>query len=274
MKAVIAVIRPLACLGAAVVVVIGARLAGGEEHVGLVAAAALSAFLIVAACNTVNDIIDVTADLTNRPDRPIPSGRLPRRRALVVACLAGVAGLIVAASIRPAAGLLATAFLTAGVLYSLGSRRMPMMGQLWVAALFGAAAWWGGFVMGAVPAIVWWAGLIVACFLLPRELLKTAADAAGDSIAGKQTIAVHRGRQVALRAMVATEVLFAAISLVPFVLEHGDVRYLAVMWAGAVLPLVTVTIWLWRKVDDRIRRAEDMTAVIWVTGLSALLLLK
>jgi hypothetical protein len=50
----------------------------------------------------------------------------------------------------------------------------------------------------------------------------------------------------------------------------GGVVYLAGIWAGAVLPLIAVTVWLWPRADARVRRAEAMTQLMWVSGLAAL----
>lgn len=267
------IIRPIVCLGAATVVALGCHLSGVPGQFGHAIAAVLTAFLTVAACNTFNDLVDEAADRTNRPTRPLSSGRLSRHGAITVAGIAALGGLATAVSIRPQAAMVALAFLVAGLSYSLVLKRVPLIGHLWVAGLFGAGALWGAWVMGSVPKTVWWAALIVTLFLLPRELLKAVADLPGDIVAGVKTAAVRWGSHKTLRAMVVAEVVFAVGSLVPLLFGVGGAAYVTAMWTGAVLPLLVVTAWLWRKVDARLRTAENITAFIWVSGLASLWLL-
>jgi 4-hydroxybenzoate polyprenyltransferase len=267
---VLEIVRPAACLGATAVSALGSHLSGVPGVNGDNFAAALTVLFIVAACNTVNDIMDLSADRVNRPDRPLPSGRISVRQARTVAVVAASAGLASATALGPNAVLVAGGFLLAGILYSVFLKRVALIGHVWTAAVFGATAVWGAWTSTATPSVVWMAALLVTLFLLPRELLKSMGDVPGDILAGTGTAAVRWGRPATLRAVAVSEGLFAGTTVVPLLVGIGGVAYLAGIWAGAVLPLIAVTIWLWPRVDARVRRAEALTQLMWVSGLAAL----
>lgn len=266
----IQITRPTACLGAAACVMLGSHLASTHPPWSRTLAAASAAFLTVAACNTVNDLTDIDADRRNRPFRPLPSGRLQRQGAAAVAACSAVAALAVAATMGMTAAILTITLLTAGVAYSLLVKRITILGHLWVAGLFGACVVWGGWSAGHTSPEVWIAGLIVALFILPREILKAIHDLYGDRAAGIRTAPARWGRNTALRLMAVAVALFGAVTLVPFVLALGGIDYVLAVWLGNVVPLFAITVWVWRGSETRIGQAENLTTILWATGLGAL----
>ena len=97
--------------GAALAAAAGAPLA----PVGT-AAACVASLLLYAAGTTLNDWADAERDARERPERPIPSGRVPRRRALALGLSLVVAGVAVAAVGAGPAGGAAAALVAAAVL--------------------------------------------------------------------------------------------------------------------------------------------------------------
>ncbi len=261
--------RPQACIGAAAVSVLGSHLSGGPPGEA-VAVAALAAFLIVAACNIVNDIVDLPVDRFNRPERPLPSGRVRVRTALVAAAVVALAGLATTLRLGAPATIAAAGFLVAGIAYSLLVRRVGLLGHLWVGVMFGATAIWGGWTSAGTPRPVWAAGVLVTLFLVPRELLKSLGDVRGDTVAGWRTAAVVWGTEATMWATTAAVVVFAAATLMPPLGGIGGVPYLVWMWVGAVVPLAAIMVWLWPDIDHRLRRSEFLTGLMWFPGLAAL----
>jgi len=262
--------RPQACIAAAAVSLLGSHLSGAPILGWEVAAAALAALLIVAACNIVNDIVDLPVDRFNRPDRPLPSGRVQLRTAVVAAAVVALAGLAATLRLGAAATLAAAGFLVAGLAYSVLVRRVNLLGHLWVGIMFGATAVWGGWTSAGTPSPVWAAGVLVALFLVPRELLKSLGDVRGDTVAGWRTAAVVWGTETTMWATTVAVVVFAGATLMPPLGGIGGMPYLILMWVGAVVPLAAITVWLWPDIDQRLRRSEFVTALMWLPGLAAL----
>ncbi len=73
-----------------------------------------------------NDLADVEHDRRHRPERPIPSGRITRRGALVFILGCFALGLIACFLAAPAAGLASLGLLTAIVLYDLLHHRLAI----------------------------------------------------------------------------------------------------------------------------------------------------
>src|SRR5262245_44879594 len=90
------------------VIAAGGVLAGGWIGQGRIAVptallrAALSGAALGAAGNALNDLLDLEADRQNRPDRPVPAGRVARQTvvSVVVAGAAIGLGLAVLVSLR------------------------------------------------------------------------------------------------------------------------------------------------------------------------------
>jgi 4-hydroxybenzoate polyprenyltransferase len=114
------------------------------------------------------------------------------------------------------------------------------------------------------------AAVLVALFLLPRELLKSLGDDRGDRVSGWRTAAVVWGRRTTLVAITLTSMLFAAGTLTPMLVGMGSGIYFAGIWLGTTLPLLGVVTALWRRPNLELRRAEFLTGLMWLPGLAAL----
>ena len=79
--------RPLNGLLAFVSVWIGAYMSGGSISIQATFLVATAAVLALSAGNSLNDYCDVEIDRINKPERPIPSGRISRRQALLFSIL-------------------------------------------------------------------------------------------------------------------------------------------------------------------------------------------
>ncbi|MBT3191732.1 MAG: UbiA family prenyltransferase [Verrucomicrobia bacterium] len=86
------------------------------------------ALLLYAAGLIWNDCADYTEDCRERPQRPLPSGRISRRQAAAVGAGLAVAGVGLAWLLGIHAGIVATALLLLVVAYNFGSRRIRLLG--------------------------------------------------------------------------------------------------------------------------------------------------
>ena len=145
--------------------------------------------LITAAGNAINDYFDRDIDRINRPDRPIPSGRVSPATALVLSGLLFVTGILACIP----AGTLCLAIALANslllVLYAARLKRVPLAGNLLVAYLSGSLFLFGGALAGTegaartLPLF-----LITFLAMMAREILKGAEDLEGDRAFGAVTI--------------------------------------------------------------------------------------
>lgn len=98
---------------------VGGSLAGSFQWIGLV----LGSMAIYAGGIALNDVFDVEIDRVERPQRPIPSGRVPYQTALWLAiCLLTLGWVSVSLTREPRSILVATLLITAVVAYDWGLR--------------------------------------------------------------------------------------------------------------------------------------------------------
>lgn len=274
--AVLRLVRPLNLLILAVAVGLGGWLAGGvgvwqDGHAARVLRAALSAVLLGAAANALNDVVDVEVDRVNRPGRPLPSGLVSGAVARGIAVGAAAGGLVLAATLS--AGHFALALGAAGlmVLYEVRLKRVALVGNLLVALVVALTLIYGGWAAGRVGPV-----LVAAAFAflttLARELVKDVEDVEGDAAAGARTLPVVAGAGVGAGAALGVVTLTLLLTPVPFLLFGYGGLYLLVMLAGAGL-LARVAALLMGGVEARrLRAASVLLKVVMAVGIAALAL--
>jgi geranylgeranylglycerol-phosphate geranylgeranyltransferase len=227
----IRLIRPELPLAAGLCVVLGQLLAAGglPPTSGLILGFA-SIFCLAATALILNDYFDYDIDKVNAPERPLPSGLVSRRDALMLSVATALLGLALSAWIGGAALLLACAVWVVGVAYNWRFKRSGLPGNLMVAFCVGSTFVYGGIVAGhPTDGLVWWFGILVALFDLGEEIAADAMDAEGDRLIGSRSLAILIGPGKAL--LVSAAVFFAVIlfGAVPFILQWLPAPYLVPM---------------------------------------------
>ncbi|HWQ63196.1 MAG TPA: geranylgeranylglycerol-phosphate geranylgeranyltransferase [Methanospirillum sp.] len=171
--------------------------------------------LITAAGNVINDYHDAAIDAINRPDRPIPSGEISQRAALVYSVLLFLIGNAIGIAYAPLP-LIIIAALNSVLLWGYASylKVMPLLGNLAVSYLSASIFLFGGALEG-------WEGVIAnlpvagACFgvILSRELIKDAEDMQGDKAHGARTLPILYGLKSTVLVAVASAIFGVIISL-------------------------------------------------------------
>ena len=181
-----------------------------------VALGSLCAALLNAASNTLNQVADLDADRLNKPNRPIPAGRVSVRQAYWLSGVLYLAGTLpvwlvvpfpavsLAERVTAPLGAHAVMFLYLGaavatLVYSLPSlgrtKRFGIWANVTIAIPRGVwlkvAGW--GMVASVWHAEAWWIGLIFGLFLLGASSTKDFSDMPGDSASGVHTLPVKYG---------------------------------------------------------------------------------
>ncbi|MEQ9104617.1 MAG: geranylgeranylglycerol-phosphate geranylgeranyltransferase [Rhodothermales bacterium] len=187
-------IRPLNLILVLCGVVLGAWLTRMDQPVDWIGTllAALALASVAAAGNVHNDLRDLEADRVNRPDRPLPSGRVSLRTARLMGGVLLGASFVLGAmvSLRHLGALVGIALLL--WLYNRWLKHRPLIGNLVVAGLVTLSLPFARLDTPLGPAL--WVAMVFAFVLnLIRELVKDAEDADGDSGVGSRTLAVLVG---------------------------------------------------------------------------------
>lgn len=178
-------LRPLNCLMSIIAVLVGGFLILNTIDFVIIYAA-IAVFLITGAGNVINDYVDIEADKINRPNRPIPSGRISKKSALIYAILLFAIGIIISGFINWLIFIIAIVNSLLLVLYSTHLQNKIFVGNILVAYLTastflfgGAAAFSGSFQALSLPLLLM---LLSGLATFSREIVKDIEDLEGDKI--------------------------------------------------------------------------------------------
>jgi len=141
----------------------------------LMLAAAASGALLYGAGLIVNDLVDYDEDRRDRPERPLPSGRIPCEAARHAAALGAGGGLALAFSCGLRSLLVAALLLALSLLYNFRLKRRPLWGPIAMGGcrglnlLLGAAAAGRPLAADALTAAALLALYIVTISLIARR---------------------------------------------------------------------------------------------------------
>ena len=120
--------RPINCLITFASVLLGGWL-GIHEITEPLLFAALSAALITAGGNALNDLCGITEDRINKPHRPLPSGRLSPGIARIEMGIFFLAGILLALPLPTPALAIALIAIASLILYNTYLKRVPLIRQ-------------------------------------------------------------------------------------------------------------------------------------------------
>ena len=167
----------------------------------------LGTVLMRSAGCCVNDVADREFDrhVKRTANRPVTSGALPVREALVLGAVLAVAAFLLVLSTNPPTILLSFAALAIAVLYPYAKRHVAMpqavLGLAFsfgipmaFAAVLGGRDWALSAIGAAVPAHAWWLLLGNLCWVLAYDTEYAMVDRDDDIGIGIQTSALTLGR--------------------------------------------------------------------------------
>jgi geranylgeranylglycerol-phosphate geranylgeranyltransferase len=184
----------------------------------------MSTLLIITGMYVLNDLFDADLDRINgKTKRPIPSGKVSKRQALVFVVLMNVVGLSVPILANNVLGaILAATIALIGVLYSLPKISLKDKFIIKTCAigiamacslLLGASMYFIGNVGTDISTMFYWisvqtggqflypmfSGLVLAMMVLVTSPLNDLGDIKGDTQAGRRTIPIVLGKENTVR---------------------------------------------------------------------------
>ncbi len=157
----------------------------------------LVGFFITAYAMIINDYYDIEIDKVNAPDRPLVSGKIEIKTAIILSILLLMAGLLIAALINQLALVVAVLFALISFFYSWRLKRFGLIGNFLVASSMAIPFIYGSIIsmrFGPLPFIL--AG--IAFFAgTSREIIKGISDVEGDKKKGVRTLTITMGAKKA-----------------------------------------------------------------------------
>ena len=213
-------------------------------------------FFETAAGNVINDYFDYNIDLVNKPERPIPSGRISLKNGRNYAYLLFLAGTICGFLISYmtsnwipfAIVLIADAVL---YLYAYKLKATPLIGNLAVGFMTGFGFVFGGFCINN-PNIVMtsiFLGFFAFVMTTAREIIKDIEDVEGDKKDGAKTLPIMIGKKTP--AILAAILIVVDCILCPllYVYHIFGILYLVII-AIAVITFIYAGILILKSQDE------------------------
>jgi len=235
--------RPLSTLTGVLAVVLGGYVAGTGAW-DKIALAALATLLAAASANAWNDYRDIDIDRINQPQRPLPSGMVSLRAALIFSIVLAALSIVLAALISPVALAIAAGSIILLYIYSIWLKSTILLGNATVALISALSPVFGGVAAGNVgPSL--WLGAIVFVGIFGREVLKTLADYEGDKAHNVRTISTAVGPRAARTIFYFLLGATAIVMMAPYLAGHYQPIYAWIVALGvfpvAIYVIIRVT---------------------------------
>ena len=223
------IIRPINAIITFVSMIVTAFICSPEEIAWFsVLLASFAAAFTLSAGNIINDIYDLGIDKVNRPERPLPSGKISKNSALILYFLLIAASLILSWFINLYAFMIVIIANILLVIYSKFLKRVLLVGNILIALLTGLV-----FIFGGVAVRNPSAAIIPALFAFLinfiREVVKDMQDVDGDKNAGVNTFPIRYGFQKSKILILLITFTLLLYTLYPFVARLYKIEYFIIV---------------------------------------------
>ena len=169
-------LRPFNVLISALAMIISASILGELLNLEKLIPVIITVMCFTGAANAINDFIDFKIDQINRPNRPIPSGRVQRKSALIISILLFLIGSFFCFKLGKNAIIIGFfVSLPLIVLYSIVFKGLPLIGNVVTSLILGLSFIFCGFAFNNISHMIVPALLAFGLTLL-REIIKDISD--------------------------------------------------------------------------------------------------
>ena len=204
--------------------------------------AMLAVFFETAAGNVINDYFDYKIDLINKPERPLPSGRISlktgRNYGYLQFLLGTICGFLISYLTNnwiPFVIVLISDVIL--YLYAYKLKSTPLIGNLTVGFMTGFGFVFGGFTINTpgIISISIFLGFFAFVMTTAREIIKDIEDVEGDKAEGAKTLPILIGTKTPAILAVALIIIDSALCPILYFDHIFGIYYLAVIAIAVIL---------------------------------------
>jgi geranylgeranylglycerol-phosphate geranylgeranyltransferase len=230
----------------------------------------ITGFMLTAAAMTINDYYDRAIDAINEPSRPIPSGSVSARQALVFVFFLSAVGFAFAYITSLLCLVVAVISWMVVVTYVTVGKRSGLPGNLLVSTCVAIPFIYGSLaVLSQVPLSVLLFTLMAFLSNTGREITKGIVDVKGDGAEGVKTLAVRYGEKNAAVAAALFYVFAVSLTPVPLILSLVSFWFIPLVLVTDI-GLVASSVLLLRDYSrENARKVKKLVLLWFVIGLLA-----
>jgi geranylgeranylglycerol-phosphate geranylgeranyltransferase len=241
----IEILRPVNAVMAVITVMLMALITGRFDFSVLLASVVV--FTATGAGNVINDYFDHEIDAINRPERPIPSGRISRGVAgvysIILFALASLMGFYL--GLLPGLVVVSSSLLM--VYYAWRLKKRCLVGNITISFLTGLSFVFGGIVLGEVRASIL-LGFYAFLMTMAREIVKDMEDVEGDLAEGATTLPITHGMRIS-GVLAASFMLIASLT--------SPSLYLLGIFSALYIPVLLLAVAVFLRAAIMILRGQD-----------------
>ncbi|MBM3291843.1 hypothetical protein FJY84_04110 [Candidatus Bathyarchaeota archaeon] len=225
-----------------------------------------SGFALTGSAMVINDYFDLDIDLINEPNRPLPSGLIKPKEALIYSIVLSILGLISSFFNGLNTLIIASIAWVIMMLYSSIGKRMGFIGNIMVSFCIALPFIYGGvLVSNLTPSLLF--SLLAFLSNTGREITKGIVDVEGDKKQGIRTIAVLYGVKNAVNLSILLYLSAVISSLLPILLKYVTFWYIPfVLFTD--LGLIYISIKLYKDNSrENSRKMKNLVLFCMLSGL-------
>jgi geranylgeranylglycerol-phosphate geranylgeranyltransferase len=255
-------------------VIIGEAIATAPKLPGIEAVVFgfLTASLMMAGTMVANDVYDMEIDKVNSPQRPLPSGIIKTREAMVLAVALSACAIGFAALLGPWTFLTALLALALMIYYNTKGKKTGLIGNAVVSFNVALPFFFGGLAVGSIRPLLFIFSVVAFLANFGREVAKGIADVKGDSLRQVRTLAVVRGTKSAAFASAGLFVAAVLLSFLPPLFERISWLYYPPVIVTDVGFLYSAYRLVTSQTPENIRSVKGHVLVWMLLGLVSFLL--
>jgi geranylgeranylglycerol-phosphate geranylgeranyltransferase len=265
------IIRPGNAILAVIAVLLMAVISGVFTVEVLIAC--IVVFVATGFGNAVNDYFDHKIDAVNKPERPIPSGRISLKAAgyysLALALFSNIMAILFLGMIPE---LIVVASTLLMFYYAHTLKKKLLIGNFAISLLTGLSFVFGGLVVGATIASIY-LGFYALLTTMMREIVKDMEDVKGDKVEGANTLPIAYGMKSS-SILAASFMIFASLtSPILYILGILTIWFLPVLFI-AILIFLSSAVSILRdrstenaqKISGRVKIGMVVTLIAYAAG--------
>ena len=244
-------------------IAVTAFIAVGTDIVNYVPQVIIGAVLVIffiAGGNSLNDYTDREGDKISHPNRPLPSGRMEPKTALILAIVTLVLSFLCSILLwNWTTSLIVFIAIVLMVGYEFGLKQRGLIGNITIAAMTGMVFLLGGAIVGHIDKTIEVAGM---AFLVTvgREITKDIEDMEGDK--DRHTLPMAIGKK---NAGIIAAIFYIAgpiLSILPLIQGTFSTLYLTVLLADAMFIYCAIILFGDPHKSQKVAKAAMLVALV------------
>ncbi|MCS7116949.1 MAG: UbiA family prenyltransferase [Nitrososphaerota archaeon] len=204
----------------------------------------MTGFFISSYSMVVNDCYDLEVDRVNNPHKPLPSGKVTIKSAILLSIVLLMIGLFSAILISTFNFLIALTFAIIAWIYNSWGKRKGLIGNMMVALSVSIPYIYGGFAIGKLDdLLIWFLTIISFLAATGREVVKTISDVEGDKLRDVKSVARVYGSAYAARFSATLFLVAVTLSFLPIIFRIVGLTYtLLILIPDAIFVYASISI--------------------------------